>query len=101
VHKSGISLVDVSSRNLLVCNGKFKFIDVGFAKLYANILDHVDDPNFIFGNRKFRSPWAHIVSKIPTHLYKSTPWKLKESNFCFVCFTLNYFMYSLNQYITQ
>jgi len=78
VHKSGISLVDVSSRNLVVCNGKFKFIDVGFAKLYANILDHVDDPNFIFGSRKFRSPWAHIVSKIPTHLFKSTPWKLKE-----------------------
>jgi len=79
IHKSGIALVDVSPTNILVCNGEFKFIDVGFAKLYANILDHVNNINFVFGMLLYRSPWAHIVSEVPSHLYKLfTTWNLKE-----------------------
>jgi len=60
IHESGIALMDLSSNNLMNCNGEFKFIDLGFALLYSNM------PTISFGNEDYRSPWAHIASKLET-----------------------------------
>lgn len=79
VHESGIALIDISPRNLLSCNGEIKFIDFGFAQLFSKVKDIVQVNDFTFGNQHFRSPWAHIITKMrPVHLQRMG-WNYKES----------------------
>jgi len=60
VHESGIALMDISPDNIMNCNGEYKFIDLGFVLLYSNV------SAISFGNQLYRSPWAHIASKLET-----------------------------------
>jgi len=60
IHKSGIALMDISPNNIMNCNGELKFLDLGFAELYR----HDSMPIILFGAEFYRSPWAHIASKL-------------------------------------
>jgi serine/threonine protein kinase len=80
IHKSGISLNDISEQNMMSCNGEWKFIDLGFATLYDLTTEYLKDiDKFLFGNHNYRSPWADIISHVSMDTAKKhTNWNLRE-----------------------
>jgi serine/threonine protein kinase len=78
IHQAGITLIDLSPHNMMECQGKIKFIDLGFTKLYSKLIDVLNDVSFIFGIKYYRSPWAHVISEVSKISFKYEFWNLKE-----------------------
>ena len=70
----GISLLDISPGNILMCSGdQFKFGDLGYTRFFG---DKDNDLEMNFGTLTYRSPWAIVLQ----NHFKEKTIKLKDIN---------------------
>jgi len=90
IHKNGISISDIQPGNIMNCDGKIKFIDMGFAKFISRINDYKNDTEYyklMFGTIPYRSPWAHFLSsstnfeKFDVDIQDKMSWELLSNDF--------------------